>query len=448
MTAIAPTPFQQAVLRFRGRCNILNAGGRGSGKSFSLVLDLLDHCRRLGPDARPLVLRESWAGLQELQEKVLALAIIAFGPRCLRNKAEGTITLPTGGIIHFTNIGDDTSYAKLQGRTFSALYADEVGNYPPQAFRFLNLARSNLRGPKGQPIDIHWTANPHGRSHTVLYKRYITKAPPWTPFTDEAGDTWVWTTSNLNDNPHIDREGYQRQLLASVGSDQALAKAWIEGSWDVLGGVMFDNFDPTRHIVPKPQFLDFQYVLGGDWGSAAPATCLLLGRVREYVQGIPYGSVIVLDETDTADPADIALGTGAPPQMFAEQIKEMCSRNLAGRPMGWMDDARGLQSETVVNLLRENGLNFSKPYKKDRIGTWALIRQMLANAITGDGPGLFFTGNCPHLLETLPEAPRGALRAEDIDPRWNRDHWLDALGYAVRALHGNRVQVGRTKGMR
>lgn len=63
---IAPTRFQQAVLKFRGHVNILNAGGRGSGKSFSLILDLIDHCRQHGADARPLVLRESWAGLQEL----------------------------------------------------------------------------------------------------------------------------------------------------------------------------------------------------------------------------------------------------------------------------------------------------------------------------------------------------------------------------------------------
>ncbi|MBR9807656.1 MAG: hypothetical protein GYB49_10590, partial [Alphaproteobacteria bacterium] len=195
------------------------------------------------------------------------------------------------------------SHAKLQGRSFTGLYADEVGNYPPQAFRFLNLVRSNLRAPEGHFIDIHWTANPHGRSHTVLYKRFITKAPPWTPFTDDAGDTWVWTTSNLTDNPHIDREAYRRQLAASVGSDQALAKAWIEGSWDVLGGVMFDCFGPTIHIVPVlPSHVRMARALGGDWGSSAPATCLLLGELRDEYGPMPRGSIVVLSETDTAGP--------------------------------------------------------------------------------------------------------------------------------------------------
>ena len=55
---------------------IVNAGGRGSGKSFALLLDLLDHCR--DGSARPLVLRESWAGLQELGDEFHALAAAAF----------------------------------------------------------------------------------------------------------------------------------------------------------------------------------------------------------------------------------------------------------------------------------------------------------------------------------------------------------------------------------
>lgn len=446
MADIAPTAFQQRVLRYRGRANILNAGGRGSGKSFSLILDLLDHCRRASSSARPLVLRESWSGLQELQEKVMALAIVAFGLGVRRNKSEGTITLPNGAVITFTNIGDGDSYAKLQGRSFTALYADEVGNYPPQAFRFLSLVRSNLRAPLGQTVEIHWTANPHGRSHTPLFKRFITRAPPWQPFRDDAGDLWVWCHSTLNDNPHIDRDAYRRQLTASVGSDHALAEAWIEGSWSVLGGVMFDNFDPQTHIVARPQHGEYRYLMGGDWGTAAPAVCLLLGELKHDEPGFRRGSIFVLEETDTADPADLSIGTGAPPQAFAEMIREMLLRARVRRAAGHMDDARGLQSETVIGLLRETGLNFQKPYRKDRIGQWALIRQLLQNAVTGDGPGLYFTDRCPHLIDTLPEAPRGPHRPEDIDPRWARDHWLDALAYGVAGLHSGKIRSGTTVG--
>lgn len=439
---IAPTLLQQAILRFRGHCNIMNAGGRGSGKTFSLGLHLLDHCRDHGSEARPLVTRESWGGLQQLSDELLEMTGAAFGS-AQRNKGEGTITAGNGAVIALTQIADEASYAKHQGKSYTGLFGDETGNYPPAAWAFLRRVRSNLRAPSGRRVDIHFTANPHGRAHTAIYKGYITKAPPWHPFQDAAGDWWIWTTSTLEDNPHIDRAAYRRQLVASTGSDTALADAWIKGDWSVLGGVMFDVFDPTVHIVRQPTYGDMLLRCGGDWGTAAPATCILLGRLKGDIGPLRYGSIVALDEIDTADPANLSLGNGAPPQAFAEMIREMCARHASKRPSVIMDDARGLQSETVIQILRENGISAHKPVKKDRVGQWTLIRSLLSNAVTGDGPGLYFTPRCQHLLETLPEAPRGTLRPEDIDPKFDRDHWIDALAYGVRDLWGNRATSGR-----
>ena len=444
---IAPTQFQQAVLRFRNHANILNAGGRGSGKSFSLILDLLGHCKDFGSQARPLVTRESHGGLLELQMEILDLARIAFGD-AQRNKAENVIYLPTGGVIAFTNIGDETAYSKHQGKTYTGLYADEVGNYPPQAFAFMRRLMSNLRVAVGKRPAIHFTANPHGKSHTVLFKEFISKAPPWHPFEDAAGDTWVWTTSNLQDNPHIDRAMYERKLRQACGQDHALAEAWIDGDWSVLGGNMFQHFDPAYHVIrPLPYIPKARIVIGGDWGTASPSAAILLAYIKEPFGHYRTGDIIALDETDTADPRDLTVGMGYPPQTFAEMIKEMAARNGVNRPQMVMDDARGLQSETVVSLMRENGINTRKPTKKDRVGTWALINSMLHAAKTGEGgPGLFITTKCQHLIETLPEAPRGTLRPEDLDPKWNADHWLDALGYGVRDLSMNRSSSGYTTG--
>jgi hypothetical protein len=423
----------------------MNAGGRGSGKSFSLVLDLLDHCRVFGSNASPLVVRESWSGLQQLSDEILELSISAFG-QAHRNKGAGTIELPNRAMVTLTNIGDEASYAKHQGKSYTGLYADEVGNYPPQAFAFLQRVRSNLRVPPGCRPAIHMTANPHGRAHTIIFRQFVSKAPPWHPFQDEAGDWWVWTTSDLTDNPHIDQDAYRRQLIAACGSDAALADAWLKGSWNVLGGVMFDVFDPAIHIIEPPN-ADYRWRCGGDWGTAAPATCILLGQLRDNAGTFRAGSIIAFAETDTAEPSDLSLGIGTPPQAFAEMIRELCAKFDIRHPHVVMDDARGLQSETVIQLLRENGISAHKPYKKDRVGQWNLVRQLLSNARTGDGPGLYFTNRCPHLLETLPEAPRGTLRPEDIDPKWPRDHWLDALAYGVRDLWTNKVGSGRTIGM-
>lgn len=453
---IKPTDFQSAVLAYRGECCIANLGGRGSGKSVSLLLDCLSHCQDFERTARPLVMRESHAGLLELMSEMFELCTAAFG-QAQRNKADMTITLPNGAVIQFTNIGDENSYAKLQGRTFTALYADEAGNYSPTAFSFMIRARSNLRVPPGRRAHIMITANPGGKSHSKIMKQFVNRSQPWMPFADEQGVKWVWTTSNYRQNNHIDRDAYRVQLEASTGGDKALAQAWLDGTWAGFGGSMFDCFDPAVHIMNDPPAFfhaNYRYVVGGDWGTSSPSAAILLGQVRNSVHHrtpqhpngftLPVGTIIALDETDTvADPDDLSVGNGAPPQAWAEQILQMTKNDndLRRCPPVIMDDAKGLQSETVVQLLREGGIPAQKPYRKDRRGTWTLLRQLLNNSVTGDGPGIYFTPRCEHLLRTIPEAPRGQLQPEDLDHKWREDHHLDALGYGVRFF---KTQIGRT----
>lgn len=199
---------------------------------------------------------------------------------------------------------------------------------------------------------------------------------------------------------------------------------------------MFDAFDPAVHIIEPPHYAEYQFRLGGDWGTAAPSTAILLGRLKADLGPYRYGSIIALDEIDTADPRDLSVGNGAPPQQLAEMIKEMAARHGWRRPHIVMDDARGLASDTVIELFRENGIGAHKPIKKDRVGQWALIRQLLTNAKTGDGPGLCFTNRCPHLLETLAwaneyDAAAAVARAAAKNPT----RPLDApAGPAVRAF--------------
>ncbi|MBL8548733.1 MAG: phage terminase large subunit [Hyphomonadaceae bacterium] len=446
---LAPTPMQAKTLAFRQHCNILNAGGRGSGKSFGFLLDIVDHCRDFGADARPLVVRESWAGLQEIGEKLLAICIIAFGPRCSRNKADGTIALPNGAIITLSNIADEESFGKVVGRSFSALFADEAGNYPPQTFRFMQRIRSNLRVAPGRRAHIHMTCNPHGRSHTVIFKNYVSKAPAFTPFQDDQGVFWIIAHSTYRDNPHIDRVAYEKQLRASCGGDEALLRAWLDGDWNVLGGQMFDCFDTKTHLREAPRAAEYQFLVGADYGSASPSAAILLGRLKSDYGSYRTGDIFAIKETDTALPNDLSSGDGSSIASWASQISEMLRKTGVRRAQVVTDDARGLSGDTVVKEMQACGLPARKPYAKNRVAGWILLRSLLSSASVFDGrPALWISPReCPHLVETLCEAPRGTLRAEDLDPKWDRDHWLDALVYGVTALHKERGGSGTHTGM-
>ncbi len=452
---MTPTPFQQAVLRFRAASNIFNGGGRGSGKSVTLAFDVVDRCRVLQDRARPLCTRETWSGLSQLQEVIVELSRAAFG-KCTMNKSEGLLTIhQTNSHVAFTQIADDASYSKHQGKTYCSLYQDEFGNYGPQSVAYSTRLRSNLRTPPGIRPHIHRNANPMGKAHVRCMKDYVLKSPPGVPFLEDATDPesawWTWFTSDFTLNPHIDQASYERQLIASTTHSAQLQRSWLTGSWEALGGSMF-ALDPKLHVVDDSVIHNMAYPIpraSGDWGLSAPATALL-GFVATHDYGpARAGSLFIVDERDTADPNDLSLGQGHAPQAFAEMVLEMFEFWSAKASTPFVcDDARSMtDGSTVIGLLSDAGLDAYKPYKKDRTGSWALINEMLANAKTRRGPALFINRRCRHLLETMEEAPRDDLRPEDISAKWQRDHWCDAAAYLVKDIYSERGKPqGKTTG--
>lgn len=429
-------------MAFRKQCHIIWSGGRGSGKTHGMRLSAIAHCNELGADARALFVRESHSGLIEIFDDMYRLSKAAFGT-AHRNKAAGTIELPNGAVMYFTNLGDEESYAKVQGRTVTGIFADEVGNYPPDTFRLLFRLRSNLRPPAGVRGEFHMTANPHGRAHSMVFK-ILSQSPPWRVFQDEHGAKWIWVHSTARDNPAVDFERYRTELLASTAGDEALADAWIEGKWSVLGGSIFDNFDPAVHLIDHLPPVEWGWrVVGADWGTRAPSAAHLVARPKgDYrFPNHPPGSLYVLDECCTCVPGNLEEGLGDSPASFAERVKEMLARNnIRTCQYAVIDDMRGLHGDTVVDLMNEQftdgSLRWRKPIRKDRVGHAVLLRHLLDGAVTHDGPGIYFVSHrCEHLIETIPMAPRSPTRANEIDPRWRLAHHLDALFYGVRSIY-------------
>jgi len=440
---VTATPFQSRVLQYRRHCNIFNGGGRGSGKSVSLMHDILDHCNTLGPVASVLVLRESWGGLMELQFKLFMLARIAFGPSVSQNKGAGTLSLPNGAMIHFRNVGDDDSFAAAQGKTYTMIAADEAGNYNLKGIQYFTLLRSNLRPPKGFRAHIHITANPMGRSHTYFLRNFVNRGAAWHPYLSDEGEFWVNCYSNLQDNPHIDQDNYRKQLVAATAGNPALQQAWVSGDWHTKGGgLMFEMFDPRVHIKdpPPPHYLKLR--IGVDWGTASPATATLLGELRSPLGTFIPGDLFAVDGCDTClTPDNYSQGDGSPASVFAAMIKARLLEpyNLPFSTEIVVDDARGLSDDTVVQIFHQQGLSGSeKVVGKDRVGTWTRIRNLLDGAIHGDSHGLWFSPRCGALIDTIQVAPRDDLRPEDLSRHWNEDHHVDGLGYVVKA-----VGVGR-----
>ncbi len=454
MDKIAATPYQARCLAVPETYNLFLGGGRGGGKSYGALLLVLRHVEQYSDRARPLIVRETYKAASELSETLHMLLVAAYGRRAVRyNKSENVFRLANGAVIEVGQLDGPTAYAKYQGRSFTLLVVDEAGLI--RQLRWVRMLRSNLRAAEGVTLREVRTANPGGVAHAILAKEHVNRSPPWLPYQTDDGETWVNAPSTFSDNPHLDGEAYARRLRAATAGDAELLRAWIEGDWNIARGAMFgDVWDPATHVLPvdfRPPWpiRGHRTAIGLDWGSSAPAACLL-GVMTSGDDGrFPRGSLIVLDEVHTADPADISQGLRWPPGKLADAIRERCAFwNM--RPYGVGDDAVGLD-ETLLEVLRREGVYLTKPTKGpgSRIAGWQAVRQRLVNASERSGPGLYVTGRCGLLLDTFPVLPRDPNRPEDVDTAAN-DHAADALrylvGYITNAARygGNKTHVGMT----
>lgn len=457
MTVAKPLPWQEAALGLRTHVDlILLAGGRAGGKTTCAHFGIAAHCNELGSAAAVLMVRESFQGLSESMSRAFEMLTAVFGPSVSYNRQDAVIRLPNGATVSGCSLHEgEAAYMRWQGRNLTMIVADEVGLLSPHHFLLMRRLESNLRPPDGFKAERIWCANPGGKAHTTLLRNWIGKAPPWKMARDHLGLSFVVVPSIYTDNTTLDHRAYKRNLIASVGADKALADSWLGGSWANIQSAMFP-VNPAVHLIERipPQYLRgrVRFTCGSDWGSSAPATAVLIGRLKEPLnwkgRRLPYASFIALQDTDTClDDNDLSLGSGLDPRTFAEQVRDMLGRWDAQRCDVYVDEAKGLQGDSVVGYFRAAELHASVPDKGSRTEGWDIIRQHLAYAENGKGPPLYFTEDAQRTFRTVCEAPRGMLNPRDVDPKWNEDHHADALRYAMKAaVQGGRVSNGRTVG--
>lgn len=456
---VIASPTQNAILRFRNTCSIVSSGTRGSQKTVAMLLDVLDRCREYGEDCRPLVVRESHQGLLQISDQLYLMAHSAFNGDVRRNKAENTLALGNGALIQYTQINDLESYSKQQGKSYCSIYYDEQGNYSLSSIEYCEMLRASLRPPIGIRQHTHRTLNPWGLAHTYVLSTFIKDEAGntrsfWKPY--QINDVWfVNTHTTFRSNEFLDIPAYEREIIASCHGNQNQLDAWLEGRWSMIGGSMFaPPFAYDMHRIPAIPHVNpgaIAWATSVDWGLSSPSAILCGFKVKEPMRGLPKGSIVVAAEDDTCVGERLDVGDGSPPSVVGDMAKALMEK--CGAPRGSaviVDDARGLHaSDTVVEHFLRAGLSASKPNKAGgRTRAWVSIRQLLHNAIEQNGqPVLLIHESCAGLLATLPAAPRCKRRVHDVDPGWNLDHHLDALGMLVNHFTGPGVRQGRHVGM-
>lgn len=169
----------------------------------------------------------------------------------------GTATI-LGRTVHLIGASDARAEARIRGATISLAYLDEA-TLVPETFWVMMLSR--LRTPESRMLA---TTNPASQRHW-LKTGYIDRA------TEVGMRTWHFT---LEDNPYLSAEFVARLKRQYVG---LWYKRYILGRWISAEGVVFDMFDPERHVVDVLPVMKRWIGCGVDHGTVNPFAAIVLG---------------------------------------------------------------------------------------------------------------------------------------------------------------------------
>lgn len=361
-----PTPPQQAFLLLDDLAvrEALYGGAAGGGKSDALLMAALRYVDVPGYAA--LLLRRTYADLALPGALMDRAQTWLAGTDARWNATDSRWTFPSGATLSFGYLQTAKDRYRYASAEFQFIGFDEVTQFDAEEYRFLfTRLRRPSDGPlAGVPLRMRSASNPGGRGHNWVLSRLIERVPaatldPDDPAYDpqdtrERAERRIFVPARLDDNPHVDRAGYE-ESLANVDPylrAQMLAGDWYArqpGAWvydhdgltaaEALG----DEYDALLAAGQLPPPAGDLLAVGIDWGEHSHAVILwplpgggiYVEDAQEYVGNEPGATALgVLGMVDDA----VQRGRACQPAAFAGD------RAAASYVEAHRYDAAGIQS--------------------------------------------------------------------------------------------------------
>jgi hypothetical protein len=280
-----PTPKQTEAL-IRNEFEILYGGARGGGKTDAGQAWLLydkDH-----PRYRALVIRKNANDLHDWIDRARNM-YLATNAVFVQNE----IRFPSGGVIRLGHLKDENAFEKYQGHEYQKILIEEIEQIPTEDsyLKLISSCRSTITELRPQ---VFLTANPGGRGHSWIKKRFNLRGIPIKPIitADEiTGRKRVFVPARIDDNKHL-MEKDPTYVHFLDGLPDGLREAWRLGSWDDVvikgayygqmldqakreGRITFVPYDPALkvHTVWDLGMDDAMSI--GFWQRTSTKTCLI-----------------------------------------------------------------------------------------------------------------------------------------------------------------------------
>lgn len=441
---VAPQPRQARFLSCPAN-EVLYGGARGGGKSYAVLLDWLAHEARFKAKAKGILFRRTLPELEDMQSK----AELLF-PACGGNYKEQTKTwvFPSGAKLKLRYLERDKDADRYQGHEYTWVCFEEAGNWASP--KPLDKMKACMRSADGVTLRLVLTANPGGVGHNWLKARFIDPAPPERIQRLEGGWTRVYIPAKVADNPALlnSDPGYIERIKEAAGSPE-LVKAWLDGSWDIVAGGMFDDVWTEKHVlkpfsIPESWRIDRSF----DWGSAKPFSVGFWAESDGTEATLPDGTRKAWPKGTLFRIGEIYGWNGKPNEgcrkLAVEVAKEVKAfqevapwgkRVKPGPADNSIFDAEN--GVCIADDMARLGVRWERSDKSpgSRKTGWEAMRRMFkaCKAFPMEDAGLFVFSNCRHFIRTVPVLPRDEKKPEDVDTD-AEDHIADETRYRVLAV--------------
>lgn len=440
------------------------AGTRGPGKTDSMLFSFAQHCGKgYGDFWRGVIFRRNYKHLDDIISKSKRwFNRSAQKPRFLAGSSSLKWVWPTGEELLLRAFEDEEDYWSYHGHEYPFIGWEELTSWPSIACyeSMKSCNRSSFQGTQRLPTiprTIRSSTNPFGVGHNWVKQYFIDPAPYGNIITDKDGNQRVALFGSIVENPYLGEEYIK--TLQSI-TDPNKRKAWLEGSWDITSGGMFDDlWNAKKHIIkpfkiPRSWKIDRSF----DWGSSKPFSVgwwaqtdgtdavMADGTTRSFPPktliriGEWYGSTGKPNEGLRMTAKNVALGIKAREEQMG----------IANRvQMGPADSAiyNVTDDASIGQNMESEGVFWTMADKKSgsRKNGWELIRDRLSatNDDDVDKPGLLVFETCRDFIRTVPPIPRDAKDPDDVDTD-AEDHIADDVRYRVLAADHTvkKVKIG------
>jgi hypothetical protein len=413
---------------------VLYEGTRGSSKTDALLMDFAQFVGRgFGQHWRGVLFRQTYPQLTDVVAKTNKWFPRIF-PAAKFNESTHTWKWPDGEELLLRWMRVPKDYWHYHGHEYPWIGWEELTNWPTDECYELMKSCSRSSHP-GMPRRYRATANPYGVGHNWVKRYYISPAPTGKIIANDEGLERVRVHGHWSENRVLlmaDPE-YPKKLASDTNPHRR--KAWLEGSWDIISGGMFDDvWDANIHVIQPFEIPKSWTVFRShDWGSAKPSSTGWWAESDGTDRRFPRGSLIRV--------AELYTWTGKENEGERLATKPLTERILGhqralGRTVepGPADLPTADDGESVRDKMSKLGLTWTVPdaKQKSRVAGWERMRDMLLAAAQPipEEPGLWVFNTCTQFIRTVPVLPRDEKKPDDVDTD-AEDHVADESRYAA-----------------